>query len=153
MISESEWHQRARELGLVDAAGYIKPNVVLIHGVDESGDIVMAELVTPLRAPEYTEDLQRKSPPWRFNRTADGRVVLPGRWFVEVFAAIRDDATRRHEERAIAARASAVSSLEDVVLPDGCVVIEHAIKRPDGVISCEMLLPPVTFNVQLPRVD
>jgi hypothetical protein len=128
----------------------MKPNVVIVTELDPHARIVTAELITPLRATEYTEDLQPKPRPWRFDRTADGRVVLRGRWLLGVFEAIRDDPDRPETERAMAAGAVLHASLADTPIPPGAIVIEHAIRRGDETITCEMLMPPVTFRVELP---
>jgi hypothetical protein len=76
------------------------------HGLaNSSGDVALGRcmllpsqgtdlsllLVTPCPVDEYDENLQRKPSPVRFDRTSEGAIVLPGRWFLTKLEELADN--------------------------------------------------------------
>jgi hypothetical protein len=41
--------------------------------------------LTPVVAGTYSEELQRKTPPILFDRTPEGQIIVPGRWWQAMF--------------------------------------------------------------------
>jgi hypothetical protein len=155
MMTEPEWIRLARQYGGMDEHGnLLADGRVLIEAVDEAERRITARLITPLRAGIYTDDLQRKPPPFLFDRTRDGRVMLPGRWFVTVLEGIRDDPTRPAAERALAARARTAGQFLDVMIPAFLVTRTTVTWSATGEeVECELLSPPLTLTIRLQGFD
>jgi hypothetical protein len=146
-----EWQQLARRLGGIDAQNNVRLNgMVMIQAIDEAAQMIEVRLITPIRAGFYDEDLSRKSPPVRFDRTPAGHVAIPGRWFLDALEAIRDDPARSATERALARTARQYGGCDDVhVTENGVQLVDILLPETGESILCEVLVPPITLRVQL----
>src|SRR5687767_4340961 len=77
------WTQLAAEHGLVNDDGQVALGRFVILDDDPGG--ITVGLVTPIVAGRYGEQLERKQPPIMFDRTEDGEIILPGRWWQHMF--------------------------------------------------------------------
>ena len=148
---EEEWLRRARELGGVDERGNLRlTGMCLIKEFDEPGRRIVVELITPMKAPVYSDALERATPPLRFSRSPDGMILIPGRWFLTVLEAIRDDDSRPEKERALARVARNIGRFADVKVPTSRVQMVRGLWRETGEeVEIEVLVPPVTMSGHL----
>jgi hypothetical protein len=150
-MTEPEWKRLAREYGGIDERGNLRVDGrFLIDTVAEPEGRITARLITPLAAGIYTDDLQPKRPPFLFDRARDGRVILPGRWFLAVIENIRDDPTRPAAERDLAARARNAGEFQDAHVAASQVTRMSITWAATGEeVGCELLLPPFTLTINL----
>ena len=103
-----------------------------------------------MKAPVYSDALERATPPLRFSRSPDGMILIPGRWFLTVLEAIRDDDSRPEKERALARVARNIGRFADVKVPTSRVQMVRGLWRETGEeVEIEVLVPPVTMSVHL----
>lgn len=147
---EPEWLGEARALGFVTKHGIV-PNASMVEGVNLETGAVTVRLMTPLRAAVYAEDLERKRPPYRFDRTPDGQgAILRGRWFIAALEALRDKPTNPPEWRSFAAVALS-GELSDSVLPIEHVIMDKILLvRTGETVDCEYVFPPHTIIIRCP---
>lgn len=121
---------------------------------DEHGDTVIGRclvlprhdeglallVATPCPADEYDEQLKRKPSPVRFERNADGAIVLPPRWLLSKIEELADNPMLSEDARNAARIAS-----RTVVIPDGVPVPSPTVAIPacndDGSTTVMEALP------------
>lgn len=105
--------------------------------------------ITPVPAGIYTEDLQRKPPPILFDRTAEGEIVVPGRWWQSNFERLGEDTEAPAEVRQRAALLARHARFSDALLHADVETI--AILAPDekGELAPHEAVPPGTQAVIL----
>ncbi len=144
---EPDWVREARALGGIDENNNLRLNgLVVIDSIDIASQTVALRLVTPLKAGLHDEELRPKSAPILFDRDETGMRVIPGRWFLEMLEAIREDPGRSTEERDLAA-----TVLLNGIVEDGRVSAERircervSLPETGEWIEWEILLPPMKF--------
>src|SRR2546427_633461 len=74
-----EWAALAREHGFADEEGRFELGRFVTEVMGEG--LLRLVFITPLAAGAEDENLKAKTPPVMFDRTQDGRIILPGRWW------------------------------------------------------------------------
>ncbi len=75
------WLEVAREYGFVAEDGTFALGRFVTEEIDDDRNLLV-RFITPLPAGQYTEaDIRPKTPPILFDRTGDGRIILPARWW------------------------------------------------------------------------
>jgi hypothetical protein len=142
------WTSLANEHGYVTDDG----NILIGRYTIEEGlrsDSMSIRVIIPIIAGPYTDLLERKTPPIMFDRTDDGRIVLPGRWWQRLFEKVSEDESVDDDLAAYAAAASRQLVFEDVYLPadfetisflaalvdsDGDEPVQHEAIPPDTIL-------------------
>jgi hypothetical protein len=142
------WSALARRHGFMNEAGDFAFGRYIVE-TTAGGDVSIV-FITPVPAGLYTEDLQPKTPPIRFDRTSGGEIILPGRGWQRTFERISEDETAPPEIRHIAGLAARHVQATDARLPPDTETI--AILAPDDqgrMIPHEALPPGTRVSLQL----
>ncbi len=126
------------------------------HGfLSENGDIAVGrfklvsgegiEFITPVAAPLYSPDLQRKQPPILFDRTPSGEIILPGRWWAHMFERGNELEGISSDDRRAAALMARHGEFSDILLPAERDTIEFALPDESGQPVVYEALPPGTL--------
>ncbi|MBI2073132.1 MAG: hypothetical protein HYT81_08895 [Gemmatimonadetes bacterium] len=147
-----EWTALARRYGFVNEQGDFALGRFVFgkFGLERVGAArLYVRFITPVPAGLYTEDLQRKTPPILFDRTAEGQVILPGRWWQGNFERLSEDPQAPADVRQHAARLARHARFSDALLPASVETI--AILAPDerGELAPHEAVPPGTEAVIL----
>jgi hypothetical protein len=135
------WTELAEEHGFSDEDGSIALGRFVM--TDRRSDRFEIKIVTPLLARRYTEDLREKSPPIMFDRTPDGEIIIPGRWWQELFERLSEDAVIPDENAALAFRAAhGAVTAGDTLLPAETDTIAFELPDEDGERVTYEALPP-----------
>lgn len=137
------WTTLAAEHGFTDEAGDIAPGRFKVVGLDEQ--LVTLQVITPIVAGSYTETLEKKEPPIRFDRTAAGEIILPGRWWAHMFESLSDSADLSQDERTGAARLARFGRFTDVLLPPESETIGFVVPDENGNHVVHEAIPPETL--------
>ena len=73
-------------------------------------------LVTPCPVDEYDDNLERRPSPVRFERTSEGAIVLPRRWFLSKVEELADDPAIPEELRDAARQFSRTALVDPLIL-------------------------------------
>lgn len=106
--------------------------------------------MTPLLAGRYTEDLAPKTPPIRFDRAPDGRLLVPGRWWQRTFertAEEPEDPALTADERAWFRLFAYVGDFADTLLPADTDTIEVAALVNGRPVMHEALPPGTVLSL------
>ena len=146
------WRALARQYGFVNEQGDFALGRLIFakFGLERVGAArIYVRFITPVPAGLYTEDLQRKSPPILFDRTAEGEVILPGRWWQLNFERLSEDRDAPADVRRRAALLARHARFSDALLPADMETI--AILAPDekGELVPHEAAPPGTQAVIL----
>lgn len=147
-----EWTALARQSGFVNEQGDFALGRFVFEkfGRERVGaGRVYVRFITPVPAGLYTEDLQRKVPPILFDRTPEGEVILPGRWWQLNFERLGEDAQTPADVRHRAALMARRARFSDAVLAADIETI--AILAPDekGKLVPHEAVPPATRAIIL----
>jgi hypothetical protein len=136
------WRALADAHGFLDPSGRVELGRVGVERIDGQ---LWARVITPLRANPYTDDLKEKVPPIRFDRRLDGRLRIPGRWWVDLFERISQQEVFEAGVRALAARIAHEASLPTTLLPATTDTIVITADGPQGRRIEFEALPPGTM--------
>lgn len=147
-----QWRDLARQYGFVnEQADFALGRFIFGRfGLERVGAARMyVRFITPVPAGPYTDDLQRKTSPILFDRTAEGEVILPGRWWQLAFERLSEDEQAPADVRQRAAVVARQARFSDAVLPADVETI--AILAPDenGQLVPHEAVPPGTEAVIL----
>jgi hypothetical protein len=139
-IEYRQWMELARRHGYISDEGDV---ALGRFATEPQADGALAlRFITPLLAGERTTDLQRKSPPIMFDRTATGEIILPGRWWQHILELLAEGETIPDDIRGDAARAAHYVHADDVHLPADTDTIEMDAPDEDGNVVTHEALPP-----------
>ncbi|HKU53286.1 MAG TPA: hypothetical protein VJQ25_12500 [Nitrospira sp.] len=109
-------------------------------------------LVTPCPVDEYDDNLQRKPSPVRFDRTPEGAIVLPGRWFLTKIEELADNPTVSEDLRDTARRFSRTALVQSLILPSEIPTVALNVPAQDGSqTQLEALPGGTTLTVTVQR--
>jgi hypothetical protein len=148
----ADWTALARQYGFVDERGDFALGRFVFgrFSLERVGAARMyMRFITPVPAGLYTEELERKTPPILFDRTAEGEVIIPGRWWQRNFERLGEDPQTPGDIRKRAALLARYARFSDAVLPASLETI--AILAPDdkGELVPHEAVPPGTEAVIL----
>jgi hypothetical protein len=142
------WTALAEQHGFTDEAGGIALGRFTVESIDEQS--VLLRVITPIVAGGYTDGLEKKEPPILFDRTPNGQIIIPGRWWQHLFEKVSDDADLDEESSKAAAAFARTSAFGDALLPLDFETISFLV--PDGSgnpVVHEALPPEGTIRVEL----
>jgi hypothetical protein len=146
-----QWIDLARRYGFTSDDGSINFG----EFVYEEGEPPVWRFITPIRATDYTPNLQRKTPPILFDRTPTGEILLPGRLVQHVFARfaakLEDAAANTSDDmRGMAWQAARTLPPGDVLFPaDTETFLLGAQDHEGNVIAYEVLPPGPTIALRV----
>jgi hypothetical protein len=108
-------------------------------------------LVTPCPVDEYDDNLQPKPSPVRFERTSEGAIVLPGRWFLSKVEDLADDSAISEEVRDAARQFSRTALVGPLILSLETPTVALNVRAQDGSPTLLEALPggtTLTVTVQ-----
>ena len=100
--------------------------------------------LTPVVAGTYSEALQRKTPPILFDRTPEGQIIIPGRWWQAMFETLAGRESVPEDERRRSAMVARHVFVKDALLPPETDTIEMRVPDGDGAYVTHEALPPGT---------
>jgi hypothetical protein len=133
------WTALAEQYGFTDAEGDV---ALGRFDMEATAGGLLIHKITPIPAGLYSEALERKTPPIRFDRTPAGEIILPGRWWQLWFERVQE-----LEELPAAMRRDAGVAATGVVFPDILLPADTdtiVIDAPDwdGRLVAHEALPP-----------
>ncbi len=137
-----EWMALAREHGYVNDDGDVALGRFQVE--ETPGGQLRLTFLTPVIAGMYSEELQPKTPPILFDRTPDGRIIIPGRWWQAMFEALAEIESVQEDERRLSAVAARHIVVGDALLPPETDTIEMRVPDEDGAYVNHEALPPGT---------
>jgi hypothetical protein len=136
--------------GLVNSNGDVGVGGCMF--LPSGGGRVSVLLVTPCPADEYDDNLQRKPSPVRFDRTPEGAIILPGRWFLTKIEELADNPTVSEELRTTARRFSRTARVQPLILPSEIPTVALNVPAQDGSqTQLEALPGGTTLTVTVQR--
>lgn len=146
------WMALARAHGLVNHEGDVALGRFRTEPASEGR--LKITFFTPVIAAPETEDLRPKTPPILFDRTPNGEIILPGRWWQHMLELLADMETVEGDVRRTAALAARHVFVEDALLPPDTDTIAMAVPDATGAVVTHEALPPGTIvyvNIQPDR--
>jgi hypothetical protein len=141
------WRTLAEAHGFLDPSGRVELGRFVVETIDGR---LWARAITPVRASPWTDALKEKAPPIRFDRTLDGELRLPGRWWAHLFEGISQRETLPEGVRVLAARIAHEASLPTTLLPSSTDTIIIMADGPQGRrIEFEALPPGIMLPIPL----
>jgi len=145
-ISQEEakrWTELARNHGFVNDEGAIALGRFIVEGSSDETGYMIIEFITPCPAGLFGENLQPKTPPIMFDRTATGELIFPGRWWQHMFEELSKHAATP-PERQTARIASRHVICSDAHLPADTDTISFLAPDEQGNLIVHEALPPGT---------
>lgn len=139
-----EWMALARQHGFVNEEGQVA--LGRFQTEPAAGGRIKITFLTPVIAGPDTEDLRPKTPPILFDRTPDGHIILPGRWWQYMFEQLAEDESVPGDIRRTAALAARHVFAEDALLPPDTDTIAMAVPDATGAMVTYEALPPGTVG-------
>jgi hypothetical protein len=144
------WTALAQEHGFANEDGDVLPGRFVVE--DMEGDTMTLRLITPIIADHYTENLEEKMPPIMFDRNAAGEIILPGRWWADMFERVSDRVELTDHEATTAISLERNAKYADIRLPADTDTIAFTAAGPDGnPVTYEALPPEGRIQVGLER--
>lgn len=137
-----EWMALAYEHGYVSEDGEVALGRFQVEQVTEGR--LRLTLITPVIAGKYSEELQPKTPPIMFDRTPEGNIILPGRWWQHMFERMAGDGDIPAEERRLGGIAARHVFVGDALLPPDRDTIAMSAPDESGEYVTHEALPPGT---------
>jgi hypothetical protein len=129
-----------RAQGHIGADDNIKMGQCLLLPPRESGISLL--LVSPCPADGYDDDLRLKPSPVRFERTAEGEIMLPARWFITKIDALAENPAADAALQTMALQLSRRAECPDVmVLPFEMPTVALLVNNADGTQTIYEALP------------
>jgi hypothetical protein len=142
------WIVLAREHGFVNHEGRVALGRFVLESSDDGR--LKLRFLTPVPAGLYSEDLKKKTAPIMFDRTENGKIILPGRWWQLMFEKLSEESSAPPEIRRIAAVAARVVAVSNTFLPANTDTIEISAPDEDGnMLLHEALAPDTVAYIQL----
>jgi len=144
-ITEQEadqWMALAQEHGLVNDDGEVALGRFQVEEAP-NGQLRLTFL-TPVVAGMYSEELRRKRPPIMFDRTPEGQIIIPGRWWQAMFEALAETEAAPDETRRLSAVAARHVFVRNALLPPETDTIAMSVPDEDGAHVTHEALPPGT---------
>ena len=136
--------------GLVNSRGAVGVGRCML--LPSRGEGLSLLLVTPCPVDEYDDNLQRKPSPVRFERTPEGAIVLPGRWFLSKVEDLADNPTVPDGLRETARQFSRTALVQPLVLSPEIPTVALNVPTQDGSqVLLEALPGGTTLTVTLQR--
>lgn len=140
-------------MGLLDAQGLTNEHGEAEAGrclvIPSHGEGITLLLATPCPADEYDEQLKRKPSPVRFDRNANGTIVLPPRWLVSKIEDLADNPMLPDEARENARIASRTVRISDGV-PVQSPTVAIPLRNDDGSTTVLEALPAgIMFKLEV----
>ena len=138
--------------GFVDEEGKFKLGRYTSEDMEEG--VMAIRLITSLPAGLFTENLEPKSPPIRFDRTPEGQIIIPGRWWAHTLEKLSMADEFPLDVRQGAARASREVDFGDTLLPADTDTIEILAPDSDGnLVPHEAIKPDTCFEMSFQSQD
>jgi hypothetical protein len=138
---------QAKELGLVNEEGLFALGRYHVEGQHPDGGLALV-FDTPVVASLEGPDLQPMQPPIMFDRTEDGRIILPSRWWQHTFEKVAQSEETPAEVRREAWIAAQTVVVPDAYLPSDTDTIEiMAYDRADNLVPFEALKPGTVCRI------
>ena len=135
------WRSLAEKHGFIDKSGGISIGRFVIESFVNKR--IVLKLITPLIAPLYTHHGNNlKSPPILFDRTPDGQIIIPGRWWAGMFDSLSEHPDVAGSVRDKALLASRVIKVPDALLPSNTDTISFLAPDDNGKSIPFEALPP-----------
>jgi hypothetical protein len=149
----NNWMSLAKEHGFIDESGGISIGRFVIESFINKR--IVLKLITPLIAPLYTHHGNNlKSPPILFDRTPDGLIIIPGRWWAGMFDSLSEHPVVAGSVRDKAIPASRVIKIPDALLPPDTDTISFLAPDDNGKpIPFEALPPGGKIVLNLPEKE
>jgi hypothetical protein len=125
--------------GLVNSGGEIAVGRCMLLPSQGAGLSLL--LVTPCPVDEYDDNLQRKPSPVRFERTSDGAIVLPGRWFLTRVEELADNPAVPEDLRDTARQFSRTALVQPLILSSEIPTVALQVGAEDGSQTLLEALP------------
>jgi hypothetical protein len=136
--------------GLVNSGGDVGVGRCMLLPSQGAGLSLL--LVTPCPVDEYDDNLQRKPSPVRFERTPEGAIVLPGRWFLTKVEELADNPTVPEGLRDTARQFSRTALVQPLILTPEIPTVALNVTAQDGSETLLEALPGgTTLTVTLER--
>ena len=138
-----EWTTLAAEHGFVNDEGGIALGRFTIDEEESVDKRIVIRIVTPIIAPLYTHQGNKlKSPPILFDRTTDGQIIIPGRWWADMFDRMSGDSKISEPIAEKAFLVSRKSEVPDMFLPPSTDTISFRAPDENGQVITFEALPP-----------
>jgi hypothetical protein len=147
------WMQLAEEQGHVRDGHFELGRFRTEFDREHDPPLIHLRIVTPIVAPERDEELQPKTPPIMFDRTEDGRLIIPGRWIANVFEGAAMMPETSAAERAVGLQ-FARAMIPDMYMPADFDTIEVEAPNEEGEFVVFEALPPggtITIRLSKPK--
>jgi hypothetical protein len=144
------WLTLAREHGFTNADGTsFQLGRFSVEPLEQGA--IQITFITPVPAGLRTEhDLRLKTPPILFDRTENGELLLPGRWWASTFEALSEQSGVPTDVRQKALMASRYCAISDGVLPAETETIEILAPDEEGhLVPHEALVPGTSCLIRL----
>ncbi len=125
--------------GLVNSGGDVTVGRCMLLPSQSAGLSLL--LVTPCPVDEYDDNLQRKASPVRFERTPEGAIVLPGRWFLTKMEELADNPAVPEDFRDTARQFSRTALVEPLILSSETPTVALNVCAQDGSQTLLEALP------------
>ena len=125
--------------GLVNSGGDVAVGRCMLLPSQGAGLSLL--LVTPCPVDEYDDNLQRRPSPVRFERTPEGGIVLPGRWFLTRVEELADNPAVPGDLRDTARRFSRTAVMEPLILSPEIPTVALNVRAQDGSQTLLEALP------------
>ena len=135
-----EWMALAQQHGFASKEGFALGRFI-VEPTEVPKEISLL-VITPIPADLYTENLQTKTPPIEFDRTAEGQIILPGRWWQHMFERTSEDPEIPEDVRRNAQRMSRHSFVPDTFLPVATETISILAPDASGKLVPTEVVPP-----------
>jgi hypothetical protein len=125
--------------GLVNSGGEVAVGRCML--LPSQGTGLSLLLVTPCPVDEYDDNLQRKPSPVRFERTPEGAIVLPGRWFLTRVEELADNPAVSEDLRDTARQFSRTALVQPLILSPEIPTVALQVGAEDGSQTLLEALP------------
>jgi hypothetical protein len=136
----ARWQQLAEEYGCTDEDGNIAMGRFRVKRVD--GNTIALQFITPIVAGLHTDELEEKQPPIMFDRTANGEIIIPGRWWQHMFEKLSETDYDEDIRRTAFSVAHGAVRFHDSHVPSDVETIAFLAPNANGQLVLHEALPP-----------
>jgi hypothetical protein len=145
-----EWIELAEAYGFYDKDRGLALGRFIVNDADNKS--MELRFITPVIASEFSDTLEKKTPPIMFDRTDSGEIILPGRWWQRMFEKV---ASGDHDQkmRGLAHRAARGGLIvADTYVPREVETIQILSANDNGeMVPFEALPPGGTIRLAISR--
>jgi hypothetical protein len=134
------WQELAEEHGFTDEDGNIALGRFRVERVDRN--TIALRFITPIVAGLYTDGLEEKQPPIMFDRTANGEIIIPGRWWQHMFEKLSETDDDEDIRRTAFSAAHGAVRFHDSHIPSDVETIRFLAPNASGQLVLHEALPP-----------